>query len=170
MATKDDTPRSSKRAKHADDRRPPYKEDWHPWHADEPWNPIPPHLRQCRYPFNHGQEFNWEIPNGSWTPEDMQSALAGHLRDLQEKKHSIMKQIQERDPGSDFDLIEEEPHHCPNEMHHWALWNADEEWNPIPPSWREWPLGHYKKEEVARILHVVHDEIRVWKQRLQEMD
>jgi len=144
-----------------------YKNDWHPWHADEPWNPIPPHLRQGCFLGS-----KWEIPNYSWGADDMQSALGGHLRDLQEKKHSILKRIEERDPGRDFEFDQPEEYHdyCPDELRHWTLWKADEDWNPIPPSWRLWPIGRGKKEEVARILHEVHEEIRLAKQRLREME
>jgi hypothetical protein len=95
-----------------------------------------------------------------------------HLRDLQEKKHSILKRIEELDPGRDFEFDQPEEYHdyCPDELRHWTLWKADEDWNPIPPSWRLWPIGRGKKEEVARILHEVHEEIRLAKQRLREME
>ena len=144
--------------------RPHFKQDWYPWHADERFNPIPPHMRQGCFTSS-----KWEAPSASWKADGMQRALGEYLRDQHDKITYVLGQIQQR-----RDWGEPEPKglysiNCPGELPHWTPWKAGEEWTPIPPSWRLWPINDEKKVEVATILHAVHCELRQAKQRLREM-
>ena len=145
--------------------RPPFKQDWYPWHADERFNPIPPHMRQGCFTSS-----KWEAPSASWNADEMQRALGGYLRDQHDKIKYVSGEIEER--RSEYG--EPEPKglysiNCPGELPHWTPWKAGEKWTPIPPSWRLWPINDEKKVEVAKILHAIHCELRQAKQRLREM-
>ena len=136
---------------------------WKRWRYGEEYNLVPPEWREREFTTP-----DWG-PADPLQPGDMKRAMTAHFQELHDEVEETRYNIEQLDGSRDCGPPVECSGMLQDNLCWWKPWRAGEGRNPVPPSWRMWPLSNDAKREVGRYLLVLNDELDLAKCRYAEV-